>query len=96
MRAVLLTGMPDAWQSLVRQRNTKHRYIAKMQYMKAVQVARAKEVRDDGSIVEIIIWELPEPLPPSTHRSSTGCSSASPVLPACATTTSEAKAIIVT
>lgn len=26
MRAVLLTGMPDAWQSLVRQRNTKHRY----------------------------------------------------------------------
>ena len=39
-----------------------------MQYMNAVQVARAKEVRDDGSIVEIIIWELPEPLPPSTHR----------------------------
>jgi len=39
-----------------------------MQHMDAVQVARAKEVRDDGSIVEIIIWELPEPLPPSTHR----------------------------
>ena len=38
-----------------------------MQYMAAVQLARAKKVRDDGSIVEIIIWELPEPLPPSTH-----------------------------
>ena len=38
-----------------------------MQYMVAVLLARAKEVRDDGSIVEIIIWELPEPLPPSTH-----------------------------
>jgi uncharacterized protein DUF6516 len=24
-------------------------------------------VRDDGSIVEIVIWEFPEPLPPSTH-----------------------------
>ena len=38
-----------------------------MQYMPAVLLARAKEVRDDGSIVEIVIWELPEPVPPSTH-----------------------------
>ena len=36
--------------------------------MVAVPIARAKEVRDDGSIVEIVIWELPEPLPPSSHR----------------------------
>jgi hypothetical protein len=36
--------------------------------MDAVLLARAKEVRDDGSIVEIVIWELPEPLPPSQHR----------------------------
>jgi hypothetical protein len=39
-----------------------------MQYMRAVLLAHTKEVRDDGSIVEIVIWELPEPLPPSTHR----------------------------
>ena len=39
-----------------------------MQYMVAALLARAKEVRDDGSIVEIVIWELPEPLPPSHHR----------------------------
>lgn len=38
-----------------------------MQYMLAVLLAHAKEVRDDGSIVEIVIWELPEPLPPSSH-----------------------------
>ena len=38
-----------------------------MQYMKAIPLARAKEVRDDGTIVEVVIWELPEPLPPSTH-----------------------------
>jgi hypothetical protein len=39
-----------------------------MQYMKAVLLAKAKEVRNDGAIVEVVIWELPEPLPPSTHR----------------------------
>ena len=38
-----------------------------MQYMDAVLLARAKEVRDDGSIIEIVMWQLPEPLPPSMH-----------------------------
>jgi hypothetical protein len=38
-----------------------------MQYMKAVLLARTKDVRDDGSIVEVIVWELPEPLPLSKH-----------------------------
>ena len=39
-----------------------------MQYMKAMPLARAKEVRDDGSIVEVVIWELPEPVPPCLHK----------------------------
>lgn len=39
-----------------------------MQYMPATLFAPAKEVRDDGSIVEIVIWELPEPTPPCEHR----------------------------
>jgi hypothetical protein len=38
-----------------------------MQYMKARLLARSKEVRDDGSIVEVVVWELTEPLPPSPH-----------------------------
>jgi len=38
-----------------------------MQYIKAVLIAQAKEVSDDGSIVEIVVWELAEPLPPCTH-----------------------------
>ena len=38
-----------------------------MQHMKATLVARSKEVRDDGSIEEVVIWSLPEPLPPSKH-----------------------------
>jgi Family of unknown function (DUF6516) len=36
--------------------------------MDATLIARAKEVRDDGALVEIVIWELPEPLPPCLHR----------------------------
>ncbi len=39
-----------------------------MQYMKASALARSKEVRDDGTIIEVVIWELPEPLPPCVHR----------------------------
>ena len=38
-----------------------------MQYTKATLLAHSKEVRDDDSIVEAVIWELPEPLPPSEH-----------------------------
>jgi hypothetical protein len=36
--------------------------------MKAALLAHTKEVRDDGSIVQIVIWELPEPLPPCAHN----------------------------
>ena len=38
-----------------------------MQYMHALLVAKAKEVRDDGLIVERVIWELSQPLVASTH-----------------------------
>jgi hypothetical protein len=38
-----------------------------MQYMKASLLARTKEIRDDGSIVEIVIWQIPEPLAPCKH-----------------------------
>lgn len=39
-----------------------------MQYMGAALQARAKEVREDGAIVEIVVWSLPEPVPPCGHR----------------------------
>jgi Family of unknown function (DUF6516) len=38
-----------------------------MQYMQARLIAKAKEVRDDGAIVEIVIWEVPVPVLPCTH-----------------------------
>ena len=36
--------------------------------MDAVLLARAKEIRDDGSIIGIVIWELLEPLTPTRHH----------------------------
>lgn len=48
--------------------STLWRYIANMQYTKVTLLATSKELRDDGSIVEVVIWELPEPLPPREHR----------------------------
>ncbi len=53
-------GIASSWTSIL--------YIASMQYTAAVLLAYAKEVRDDGSIVEIVIWEVPRPLPPCSHR----------------------------
>lgn len=35
--------------------------------MTAKLLAQAKEVRDDGTIVEIVVWMLDEPLPPCVH-----------------------------
>lgn len=29
---------------------------------------KTKEVREDGSIIEIVIWALPEPVTPCSHR----------------------------
>lgn len=31
-------------------------------------LAHSKEVRDDGAIVEIVVWEVPEPLRLCVHR----------------------------
>jgi hypothetical protein len=35
--------------------------------MPALPIVSAKEVRDDGAIVEIVVWRLLEPLHPCTH-----------------------------
>lgn len=35
--------------------------------MQATPIARAKEIRDDGSVVEIVVWRIPQPLHPCTH-----------------------------
>lgn len=62
--------------------------------MKATLLARTKEVRDDGAIVEVVIWELPEPLPPSAHFFKYRLYFASPAKNESDTTTSVAKATI--
>jgi hypothetical protein len=35
--------------------------------MQARLIAKAKEIREDGSIVEIVIWQVHIPLLPCTH-----------------------------
>jgi hypothetical protein len=35
--------------------------------MKAVLLARSKEVLSDGAILEMVIWRLPEPVPGCDH-----------------------------
>ncbi len=35
--------------------------------MDAEPIVRAKEVRDDGSVVEIVVWRLAQPLSPCMH-----------------------------
>ena len=35
--------------------------------MQATQFAKAKGIRDDGSVVEIVVWRIAEPLHPCTH-----------------------------
>lgn len=35
--------------------------------MRAAPIAALKEVREDGSIVEVVVWQVPESVPPSTH-----------------------------
>ncbi len=42
-------------------------YIVKMRYMKARLLVQTKEIRDNGTIIEIVIWLVPRPIPPCSH-----------------------------
>lgn len=35
--------------------------------MKATLIAKSKEIHDDGSVIEIVVWKLSEPTPPCDH-----------------------------
>ena len=35
--------------------------------MEAKPLAHRKEIRSDGSILEIVIWQIPEPISPCKH-----------------------------
>lgn len=35
--------------------------------MKAIPLARTKDIQADGEIVEVVVWELSGPVPPSVH-----------------------------
>lgn len=35
--------------------------------MDATLITRFKDVAEDGSIIEVVVWRVPEPVPPTTH-----------------------------
>lgn len=35
--------------------------------MGATLITRFKDVADDGSIIEAVVWGVPKPVPPTTH-----------------------------
>ena len=35
--------------------------------MRATQIAALKEVREDGSVVEVVVWLVPEAVSPNRH-----------------------------
>jgi hypothetical protein len=35
--------------------------------MPAVLITRFKDITPDGDVIELVVWRLPKPVPPSTH-----------------------------
>ena len=36
--------------------------------MPAVLITRFKDLTPEGHVIELVVWRLPKPVPPSTHR----------------------------
>jgi hypothetical protein len=36
--------------------------------MRAVLITRFKDVAPDGGVIELVVWRVPQPVPPSTHH----------------------------
>jgi Family of unknown function (DUF6516) len=39
-----------------------------MANMEAELITRFKDVTPEGGIIELVVWRVPQPVPPSTHR----------------------------
>ena len=35
--------------------------------MKATLITRLKDVTPEGDVIELVVWRVPEPVPPSSH-----------------------------
>ena len=35
--------------------------------MKATLITRFKDVTPEGGVIELVVWRVPQPVPPSTH-----------------------------
>lgn len=41
--------------------------VVKIANMAALLITRFKNVHPDGSILELVVWKVPEPVPPTEH-----------------------------
>jgi hypothetical protein len=35
--------------------------------MKAELITRFKDITDEGGVIELVVWRVPQPVPPTTH-----------------------------
>lgn len=42
--------------------------VGKVANMKAELITRFRDIAEDGSGVEMVVWRVPDPVPPSEHR----------------------------
>ncbi|MHB8391977.1 MAG: toxin-antitoxin system TumE family protein [Acidobacteriaceae bacterium] len=42
-------------------------HVGTIANVKAVLITRFKDVAQDGGLIEMVVWRLPEPAPPCTH-----------------------------
>jgi len=43
------------------------RAVGKIANMKAELITRFKDVSEDGGVIELVIWRVPQPVPPTEH-----------------------------
>lgn len=43
------------------------RAVGKIANMKADLITRFKDVSEDGDVIELVIWRVPQPVPPTEH-----------------------------
>lgn len=42
-------------------------FVGNVANMKAMLVTRFKDVTPEGGVIELVVWRVPHPVPPSTH-----------------------------
>ena len=41
--------------------------VGRIANMKAELITRFKDITDDGGVIELVVWRVPQPVPPTSH-----------------------------